>query len=215
MANCHIQAFVRGLDVAHSLHGSLVGCSSRTALPQSGCRATFKTERSKTEESEMVRFYKEIPDTDGSYHVSPDGTVLSVRGKRTRKLRTSVGASGYKKLSLGAARPNIEIHRLVATVHIPKPDGCDVVNHKDGDKHNNHVDNLEWTTQRENMLHSYRVLGQNNCGIPVEQLTLCGKVVRRFESAASAEGFHAGHIGSCCQGNEQTHAGFKWRYANG
>lgn len=52
-----------------------------------------------------------------------------------------------------------EIHRLVAEAFIPNQEKKEQINHKDGDKHNNKVDNLEWITRSENALHSYFKLG--------------------------------------------------------
>jgi hypothetical protein len=62
------------------------------------------------------------------------------------------GGSGYKSIKL--AKREVMLHRLVAQNFIPNPEHKPVVNHKDGNKENNHVDNLEWVTYAENTQHA-------------------------------------------------------------
>jgi hypothetical protein len=70
--------------------------------------------------------------------------------------------------SQGNKQKRLSVHRIVAEHFLERIHGKDFVNHKDGNRMNNHVDNLEWCTCSENELHSYRVLGKVN---PIRKLT--------------------------------------------
>jgi len=70
------------------------------------------------------------------------------------------GASSHGYLTVFLGGKNELVHRLVAKAHLPNPEGKRTVNHKDGNKHNNCVDNLEWATDSENNLHAFRELGR-------------------------------------------------------
>lgn len=110
-----------------------------------------------------------------SYEVSDHGNVRSVDRLVVKKDRKSyrikgkdikvVSANtGYSQVSLGRKIPAILIHRLVAELFIPNPENKKTVNHKDGDKTNNNVSNLEWATYSENNIHA-RAIGLNTqCG---------------------------------------------------
>jgi hypothetical protein len=89
---------------------------------------------------------------DGPYEVSSAGQVR--RGARV--LRGALSSVGYRHvtLSIDGRRCTISVHRLVAEAFVHRPDGCDVVNHLDGDKLNNAVANLEWTTPAGNSDHA-------------------------------------------------------------
>ena len=106
------------------------------------------------------------------YQISNQGRVISNVGKQSKFLKPQTDAIGYHHVRLypeepifgtyGGTRgkkPKLEkVHRLVATSFIPKPSDEDIwqVNHKDGNKTNNDVDNLEWVTAADNMLHSWQ-----------------------------------------------------------
>ncbi|VBB18384.1 intron HNH endonuclease [Yasminevirus sp. GU-2018] len=91
-----------------------------------------------------------------NYQIFNDGRIYSTRFKKYLKSQTN--ADGYKSISL--ANNNVKktflVHRLVAEHFIPKVKGKDLVNHIDSDKQNNHVDNLEWCDNSENVSHAYR-----------------------------------------------------------
>ena len=91
------------------------------------------------------------------YWVSEEGFVLSMSDKGVRILKPDRSRGQYYCVTLSRAGrvKRFLIHRLVAEYYIPNPDGKPEVNHKDGNKLNNHVDNLEWVTQSENQLHAF------------------------------------------------------------
>jgi hypothetical protein len=116
----------------------------------------------------MTEQWIEIPKTNG-YVVSNDGKVKSPDQKwalgRERQLKTFKGRTlihrllhGYPTVSIriGDKRKHLSVHRLVAQAFLPNPNNYRCVNHKDGNKQNNHVDNLEWCTHAGNLLHAYK-----------------------------------------------------------
>lgn len=77
-----------------------------------------------------------------------------VKNMETGKIRKqTLSSSGYYTVST-RQHGNILVHRLVATIWINNPDQLPCVNHKDCNKFNNHVDNLEWCTHKENTIHA-------------------------------------------------------------
>jgi len=92
-----------------------------------------------------------------NYAISEDGTIRT-KGK---KISTTVRSDGYAAARVwgadGRLRPEY-MHRLVALAFIPNPENKPQVNHKDGNRSNNHVSNLEWVTRSENMTHVYTCL---------------------------------------------------------
>lgn len=99
----------------------------------------------------MEEIWRDIPGYEGLYEVSSYG---SVRNLVTGKLiKSSLKKDGYSRvcLSKNGLRKCMNIHRLVAQAFIPNPDCFPQVNHKDENKANNRVDNLEWCTSKYNV----------------------------------------------------------------
>lgn len=93
---------------------------------------------------------------ENKYLASDCGRVLSFYRKKILKIDTT--KRGYKRVSLtinGSSRYYF-VHRIVAKLFIDNPDNKPCVNHKDGDKSNNHVSNLEWCTYAENVAHAVK-----------------------------------------------------------
>ena len=85
------------------------------------------------------------------YEVSTDGRI---RNENTnREIKQFVGSDGYLRTQI-AGKTRL-VHRIVADAYISKCPGKDFINHKDGNKANNSVDNLEWVTRSENLSHAY------------------------------------------------------------
>lgn len=98
------------------------------------------------------------PTKHSGYYVSKTGDVYSTA---TRKcLSPKIDRYGYKAYSLvvNGERVNTTEHRIVAETFLPNPDCKSTVNHKNGDKQDNRIENLEWATVAENNLHRFRVL---------------------------------------------------------
>jgi hypothetical protein len=94
------------------------------------------------------------------YAVTTDGQLISYKkGKET--VINGYSASGYCNVSISDAAgvtKSFQLHRLVAITFLKNPNKHPIVNHKDGDKLNNKLSNLEWTSHRGNTLHGTRIL---------------------------------------------------------
>lgn len=173
---------------------------------------------------------------DDCYAVSNKGRVKSLARdvsnhtgiihKPERILKQQTDRKGYARVSLGK-RKNLAVHRLVAKAFIPNPQNKPQVNHIDGNKKNNCVENLEWCNNQENQIHAVRT-GLNDHSTyhsgrpykPVLQIDLnTNKVIAIFKSitdakkAVSPNSTH-NNIGMCCRGERHSAFGFKWSFAN-
>ncbi len=97
---------------------------------------------------------KDIVGYEGIYMITESGEVYSCRRKKFLKQRFD--HYGYKVVNLRTKTydKTVKVHRLVAEAFISNPDNKETVNHIDGNKENNSIDNLEWCTQKENVIHA-------------------------------------------------------------
>ena len=164
----------------------------------------------------MKEIWKDKKDYEGLYMVSNWGRVKSIKFGKERILKPVTNSSGYLLVNLckdGKVKA-FTVHRLVAEAFLPNPHNYPCVNHKDENKQNNNVDNLEWCTHEYNINYGTRT---ERCSKPVLQYTLDGEFVREWESAIQAEregGFSNSHIISVCKGKRPHHKGYIWRYKN-
>lgn len=147
---------------------------------------------------------------------------------------------GYERIELknGDIKSKKLIHRLVAEHFIPNPLNKPQVNHKDCNKKNNHVDNLEWVTNKENVQYAIANIptrkqqlkenmskigkqhGKNNslkARKPVMQLSLDGQIIKIYQSARDASrelNISYKCISKCCTGKLKTYKGFIWKFAS-
>lgn len=126
------------------------------------------------------------------------------------------GVKGYKQVCLTKdnKKSTKKIHRLVAMAFIPNPDNLPCVNHKDENKANNNVDNLEWCSFEYNTKYGTRA---ERCGKPINQYSLNGELLATFHTSKEAErqtGIYHSHILNCCHNKPHynTAAGFKWKF---
>lgn len=182
-----------------------------------------------------MEIWKDIVDYEGIYQVSNTGKIKRIgaytnqTGKTwnsERILKPARKSRGYMYVQLsknGKTCPK-HVHRLVAEAFIPNPENKPTVNHKNGNKADNSVENLEWATYTENNIHSIRVLGNNkqieySVKKSVLQFDLNGNFIAEYPSYREAQrqtGINS--IDVVCRGERQkgrkqkTAGGYIWKY---
>ena len=202
----------------------------------------------------MPEEWRDIPGYEGLYAVSDMGAVKSLarsinapkRGRYfTRNVKERIlkhaDGHGYKRvvLSKGGYKKGYAVHVLVAKAFIPNPENKPQVNHINGVRDDNRAENLEWVTQSENQIHSFRVLGRKPTGLgttmsPELRAKLephwykaryarpCRKVrcvetgVEYFSIAEASRktGIAKPHISRVLAGGRRSCGGYTWRYAD-
>lgn len=100
--------------------------------------------------------WKAIQGTNGMIEVSEEGQIRSLLRGVPRILKTQTDNKGYQRVrvTINRQKMSFKVHREVAKAFISNPDNLPQVNHKDGNKGNNHISNLEWITNKENCHHA-------------------------------------------------------------
>lgn len=178
----------------------------------------------------MVRAIKGFP----GYYARDNGEIWSVKRGAPRRLIPTLNHKGYKRVKLwvNGVSKTITVHQLIARTFLNNPDNKPQVNHKDEDKTNNRVDNLEWCTCLENIRYgtgitrsansrkglkvdNHKLIEQNKK--PIFQLDKNGEILKAWSSASDVERelhIFATHIADCCKGKRKTCGGYLWRYQN-
>lgn len=157
--------------------------------------------------------FKDIEGFEGLYQISNQGRVKSLANDKTKKekiLKSGKNKDGYLLINLwkNGKVKNYRVHRLVAQAFLPNPNNLSEVNHKDENKTNNNVNNLEWCDRQYNAEYS-----QNK---QVQQFSLDGTLLATFPSTIEVQrelGFNQGYISLCCNGRRKTAYKYKWKYA--
>ena len=123
------------------------------------------------------------------YYITRTGKVFSRKSGELKRLKTYLTISGYEQVDLyiDGNYKKCLVHRLVAKAFIPNPEDKAEVNHINGKKADNHVNNLEWISRGDNLKHSYEFLGQTPVRNFVQaSLYKDGIHIKDFESKRSA-----------------------------
>lgn len=116
-----------------------------------------------------------------AYAVSLEGKVFSLKSNRFLKSFSDTSGYQYVECYKDGKKHRFAVHRLVAMAFIPNPENKKEVNHKDGNKLNNHVDNLEWVTSSENCTHAERSGLRNNATLSDDVAhQICAKICEGY-----------------------------------
>ena len=188
----------------------------------------------------MIEIWKDVVGYEGLYRVSNYGNILSVARYRTidktkvtyfvkeRLLRCGYNKKGYKMFGLTKDKKlnSYSVHRLVAIAFIPNPENKPQVNHINGIKTDNGLENLEWCTNMENMTHAIanglmdtNKRKNNHFSLPVNQIDNEGNIINIFPSSKEAErqtGINHSCICAAIYGKRfvRQAGGYKWAFAN-
>lgn len=171
-----------------------------------------------------IEEWKEIINFEGRYQVSNLGRIRSMdrivryprgsKGTATKKgvlLKPKVSHGYLEVVLLGSdgIRYSRRVHRLVAEAFIPNPNGYPYINHRDENKQNNVVSNLEWCTPKYNSEEYTRKR------FLFRQYDLDRNLIREWNSMTEAAAYVGGNksgIYHCCNGRLKTYKGFIWKY---
>ena len=161
---------------------------------------------------------------NSNYIVSNTGRVRRKGSSRDHSVRDN---KGYLTVDLydHGKRKTERVHRLVAKEFIPNEDEKPLINHIDGNKHNNNISNLEWVTSVENVHHSwesglsrpsYGMLGKSNPnagrkGKPFK-IVETGDVFDTLKDCEDTTDLSGKHINDCLCGRQKTHKGYHFEY---
>ena len=187
----------------------------------------------------MQEIWKDIPIYKGTYQASNLGNIRSLYRTITYKtndgnvhhkfckgklLKQRISNTGYFRtpINFNGFKRDISTHRLIAITFLENPNNFPQVNHIDGNRLNNKVENLEWVSMSENVIHAYKT--GLNYGLRDElsphkkaviQLDKYGKFIKRWCSATQAArelGCHKQGIYQVCIHKKKTCCGYIWKY---
>ena len=157
-----------------------------------------------------------------NYEISNYGRVKSTKNSKIKFLKQSINNSGYYDCQLceNAIVKHHRVHRLVAEHFIDKPGDNYIVNHKDGNKLNNNVVNLEWVTYSENHQHALKnnlrkTGGDLSFSKPIDQYDLSNNLIKTYGSTSEASkelNIPDYTIWRCLNNIKKSHNGFIFRY---
>lgn len=167
----------------------------------------------------MAEEWKDIPSYEGIYQVSNYGKIRSLNYRRTGQTQLRApqdNGRGYMIVQLSKENKCkwYLVHRLVAQAFIPNPEDKPTVNHIDGDRANNSVENLEWATYGENNAHSYRHNGRKSALAQPIYCIETGEVYSSSYDAARKTGFPQQSINKCANGKIKQSHGYHWGTLN-
>lgn len=149
----------------------------------------------------MKEIWKDVPGFEGIYQISNRGRLKSFKQFKSGKILSNTNKHGWYFTYVLRHKGKIQtqrIHRLVAGAFIPNPQKKPQINHKDLNKQNNHVDNLEWVTCSENAKHAVKakpsmIAGMNHYNkyvktYPIYQFSIEGEFLSEYTSSIDAQG---------------------------
>ena len=184
--------------------------------------------------------WKDVPVCDNIIQASNLGRIRTIKRMIIRScgrkytinagIRALFINKGYYRFTIryNSISNNYLAHRLVAMAFIPNPLMNPEVNHKDGNKLNNNIENLEWVTKSENIIHSFKILGRippnlNNKGgfnclsKKVLQYSIDGVFIKEYHGIRDASritNIPHSNISNVCSNKKLSAGGYKWMFKN-
>jgi hypothetical protein len=180
-----------------------------------------------------MEIFKDVKGYEGLYQVSNYGRLISLGNgestngntKKQREITCNNKKQRYCRIKLfkNGVRKYYSIHRLVAIAFIPNPNKLPQVNHINGIRNDNRVENLEWCTAQHNIQHSFDIglavakKGKDSpCSIPVLRISKDGEITEYagIKEACRINGFNSFGIIKCCKKEKRykTAYGYQWQY---
>lgn len=151
-----------------------------------------------------------------NYEVNQFGEIRHKKRKHILKPRSNNSGYQYVNFKINGKNINFAVHRIVANAFIPNPNGYTEINHKDYNKMNNCIDNLEWVSSSQNKQHAFlKEENKKNRGKAVNQYTKEGTFIKTFDTiteAAKELNCCVAAISNCCLGRTKTSQGFQWSF---
>lgn len=157
----------------------------------------------------MQEIWKDIQGYEGYYQVSNLGRVKSLRSNTILKINDIKGGYSQVGLSINGKQKTKRIHRLVATAFLDNEFNLTQINHKDKNRHNNRVDNLEWCDYKYNIQYSR--------ARKVNQYDMQGNFIKTWNCVSDIErelGIKNQMIIRCCKSMRNKTHNYIWRYAD-
>ena len=191
--------------------------------------------------------WKEIPNCDGLYLANEKGQIKSKDRhkkhfslkdencsyiKKGILLKQTINSHGYFCVTITLKNHKqkvVPVHRLIAQTFIPNPENKPQVNHKNGIKTNNNVENLEWVTVKENIVHACenglnkgskpwlgKTGAEHNKSKPVIRCDFDWNELEEYPSVTEASKCYGSlsHISACARGERKSCGGYRWKYKN-
>lgn len=169
-----------------------------------------------------MEIWKDIEGYEGMYQISNLGRVKSLKMKKEHNeylLKPFKSKNGYLRVSLSKSNKFKQplIHRLVAIHFLDNPNNYPEVNHKDENKLNNCVDNLEWCDRKYNVLYGTAKQRESKTKHKyyIGQYDLNQNLIMKWNSLKEIEintNYKKNNIQQNCLGNTKTAYGYKWKY---
>ena len=203
-------------DNSHNGRNAIGNCVNGLSSKAYGFKWKYidnSLENEEWREIDYKKIFSENILTDKKYYVSNLGRFKNIYEQIMDNYK--VNENGYIKVYI--YKKTIALHRLVAYTFLENPENKEQVNHKDGNKLNNKVENLEWCSNAENQKHKFEMGLGNNFTRKVKQYDLNWNLIKEYNSISSAAkemNISKGTIQSVLLKNRKTAAGYIWKYSD-
>lgn len=166
----------------------------------------------------MKEIWKDVEGYENLYQVSNLGRVKAlgngICNSKEKILKAAKDAGGYLRIALSkyGKKKFYMVHRLVASAFIPNPYSLPQVNHRDEDKTNNTIQNLEWCSAKYNSNYGTRTQRISDFFSKSVICVETGKIYHSLMQIEREMGFSCSNLSNVCNGKRKTCGGFHWRY---